>query len=109
MPKEKKLDIKLKPLKIELEDFKVELEDAPEIKISDLTIKDTMKKSEVLELLGGLIRSYGLVFEVADKKIIEEGLRKKKDKETIQMLKKYDEVRKKFNQATREDKKIEGK
>ena len=86
-------DIKLEDFKIELEDIKIELE---EIKLSDLTIKDTMKKTELIELIEGLIKAHGIVFEVTDKKIIEEGLRNKKDKETIGMLKKYDEMRKEY-------------
>jgi len=45
-----------------------------------------------------------------DKKIIEEGLRNKKDKETIGMLKKYGEIRKDYyKRINREDKRIEGK
>jgi len=77
-------DIKIEDFKIELEDIKIKLED---IKLSGSTIKDTIE---------GLIKAHGIVFEAIDKKIIEEGLRNKKDKETIKMLKKYDEVRKEY-------------
>ena len=61
---------KLEDIKIELEDIKIELE--------------------------GLIGVHGLVFDVMDEKITEEGLRNKKDKETISILKTYDEIRKGF-------------
>ena len=68
-----------------------------------------MKRTEVIELLGRIIGSYGIVFEVMDKKIIEEGARKKKDKETIKMLKKYDEMREKYYKKIKGGIRIEGK
>ena len=78
---------------IKIEDVKIDLGAVPNIKIPDVTIKNTSKRAEFVELLRGIT---GFVFEVMDKKIIKEGSRKKKDKETIEMLKKYDEMRKGF-------------
>ena len=86
----------IEPLKIDCPDIKIELEDikidTPDIKLPNLTIKATSKRVEFIELLESIT---GFVFEVIDKKIIEEGARNKKDKETMKMLKKYDEMRKK--------------
>jgi len=71
---------KLEPLKLDCPDIKIELED---IKIPDVTIKDTNKRTEFVELLGSINR---LVFEAMDKKIIKEGLRNKKDNRDIKKV-----------------------
>jgi len=83
----------IEPLKIDTPDIKIDLGDGPDIKLPDLKTKDISKRAEFAELLRSI---NGFLFEAMDKKIIEEGARNKKDKETIKMLKKYDEMRKKY-------------
>jgi len=106
---------KLEPPKLELIEPSIKLEpleplkiDTPDIKIGDVKIDlgDTSKRTEFAELLESI---NGLVFGVMDKKIIEEGLRNKKDKETISILKKYDQARKRFYKRIKGGKEIEGK